>query len=71
MKLDTDKIEHVPVDLIKSSHDVKNDVVKKIVYDKLVEKIDKIGTSGFLSKTKYQTIISELEKKIHEKLKNF
>ena len=71
MKLDIDKLEPVPVDLSKLSHVVKNDVVKKTMYDNLVEKIDKIGTSGFVWKTKYQTSISELEKKIHEKLKNW
>ena len=35
-------------------------VAKKAVYDKLVEKVNNIDTSGFVSKTKYD----ELEKKI-------
>ena len=43
---------------------VKNDVVKKTVYDKLVAKVNNIDTSGFVLKTKYQTDKAELEKKI-------
>ena len=35
-KLDVDKLTTVPVDLCKLSNVVKNDVVKKTVYDKLV-----------------------------------
>ena len=42
---------------------VKNDVAKKTVYDKLVEKVNKIDTSGFVLKTKYDTEKSELDKK--------
>ena len=42
---------------------VKNDVVKKAVYDKLVEKVNNIDTSGFVLKTKYGTDKSEREKK--------
>ena len=42
----------------------KNDVIKKAVYDKLVEKVNNIDISGFVLKTKYQTDKSELEKKI-------
>ena len=37
----------VPVDLSKLSDLVKNDVVKKTVYDKLVAKVNSIDTSGF------------------------
>ena len=54
----------VPVDLSKLSDVVKNDVVKKTVYDKLVAKVDNIDTSDFVLKTKYQTDKTELEKKI-------
>ena len=43
---------------------VKNDVVKKTVYNKLVAKVDNIDTSDFVLKTKYQTDKTELEKKI-------
>ena len=63
-KLDIDKLAPVPVDLSKLSDVVKNDVVKKTVYNKLVAKVDNIDTSDFVLKTKYQTDKTELEKKI-------
>ena len=63
-KLDIDKLVPVPVDLSKLSDAVKNDVVKKDVYDKLVAKVNSIDTSGFVLKTKYDTDKSELENKI-------
>ena len=63
-KLDIDKLVPVPVDLSKLSDVVKNDVVKKTVYDKLVAKVDSIDTSKFVLKTKYNTDKSELENKI-------
>ena len=44
-KLDIDKFATVPEDLSKLSNVVKNDVIKKTVYDKLVAKIDNIDTS--------------------------
>ena len=43
---------------------VKNDVVKKTVYDKLVAKVNNIDTSDFVLKTNYNTDKTELEKKI-------
>ena len=49
--LDIDKLVTVPVDLSKFSDVVKNDVVKKAVYDKLVAKADGIDTSEFVLKT--------------------
>ena len=63
-KLDIDKLAQVPVDLSKLSDVVKNDVVKKTVYDKLVAKVNNIDTSDFVLKTKYNTDKTELEKKI-------
>ena len=48
----------------KLSDVVKNDVVKKTVYDKLVAKVDNIDTSDFVLKTTYNTDKTELEKKI-------
>ena len=54
----------VPADLSKLSDAVKNDVVKKTVYDKLVAKVNNIDTSDFVLKTKYNTDKTELEKKI-------
>ena len=47
-KLDIDKLVPVPVDLSKLSDVVKNDVVKKTVYNKLVAKVDNIHTSDFV-----------------------
>ena len=63
-KLDIDKLVPVPVDLSKLSDVVKNDVVKKTVYDKLVAKVNNIDTSDFVLKTKYNTDKTELENKI-------
>ena len=63
-KLDIDKLVPVPTDLSKLRDVVKNDVVKKTDYDKLVAKVDYIDTSGFVLKTKYDTGKLELENKI-------
>ena len=62
-KLDIDKLVPVPADLSKLSDVVKDDVVKKAVYDKLVTKVINIDTSEFVLKTKYDADKSELEKK--------
>ena len=43
-KLDADKLKTVPVDLAKLSNVVKNNVIKKTEYNKLVTKVDNIGT---------------------------
>ena len=50
-KLYIDKLTPVPVDLGKLSDVVKNDVVKKTEYDKLVAKVNNIDTTGFFLKT--------------------
>ena len=68
-ELDIDKLVSVPTDLSKLSNVVKNDVVKKAVYDKLVTKVNviplnNIDTSDFVLKTKYDTGKTELETKI-------
>ena len=63
-KIDIDKLVPVPTDLSKLRDVVKNDVVKKIDYDKLVAKVDYIDTNGFVLKTKYDTGKLELENKI-------
>ena len=47
-KLDIDKLVPVPIDLSKLSDVVKNDFVKKTVYDKLVAKVNNIDTSDFV-----------------------
>ena len=54
----------IPVDLSKLSDILKNDVVKKTVYDKLVAKVDNVDTSDFVLKTKYQTDNTELDNNI-------
>ena len=43
---------------------IKNDVVKKADYSKLVTKVDNIDTSGIVKKTDYSTKITEIEDKI-------
>ena len=63
-KLDIDKLVPVPVDLSKLSDVVKNDVVKKTVYDKLVAKVNSIDTSAFVLKTNYDRDKSEIKNKI-------
>ena len=50
--LDTDKLKKVPVDLSKLSNVVKSEVIKKTEYNKLVNKVNNIDTSGSLLKTK-------------------
>ena len=61
-KLDIDKLTPVPDDLAKLSSVVKNDV-KKTEYNKLVSKVDNIDTTKFVSRTKYESDGSDLEKK--------
>ena len=63
-KLGIDKLVPVPVDLSKLSDVVKNHVVKKDVYDKLITKVNSTDTSGFVLKSKYDTDKSELKSKI-------
>ena len=63
-KLDMDKLAPVAVDLINLSDVIKNDVVKKTVYDKLVAKVNNIDTNDFVLKTNNNTDKTELEEKI-------
>ena len=65
-KLDIDKLFPVSVDLSKLSDLVKNNVVKKTLYDKLVAKVNNLDTTGFDLKTKYDTDKAELKKKIDD-----
>ena len=53
-KLDAGKLKTVPVDLAKLTNVVKNDVVKKTEYNKLVTKVNDIDTTNFALKTKYE-----------------
>ena len=62
--MDIDKLVPVPTDLSKLSNMVKNDVVKKVDYSKLVTRVDNIDTSGLVKKTDYNTKITEIEVKI-------
>ena len=66
-KLYIDKLVPVPVNLSKISDVVKNDVVKKNVYDRLVAKVNNIDSNAFVLKTKYQIDKTELEKEIPDK----
>ena len=43
---------------------VKNDVVKKIEYNKLVTKVDNIDTTNFVKKTNYEKDGSDFDIKI-------
>ena len=54
----------VSVGLSKLSDVVKNNVIKKTVFDKLVAKVNSIDASAFVLKTKCDTDKAELEKKI-------
>ena len=69
-KLDINKLATVPVDLNKLSNVVKNDLVKKTVYDKLVAKVDHIDTSGLVKK-QITTQISEMKDKIRDTSSSF
>ena len=53
-KIDADKLKTVSVDLAKLSNVVKNDVIKKTEYDKLVAKVNGIDNTNFFSRTKYK-----------------
>ena len=63
-KLDISKLKTVPVDLSKLSNVVKNEVIKKTEYNKLVNKVINIDTNRFILKTKYDADKLELKKKI-------
>ena len=63
-KLHIDKLAPVLVDLSKLIDVIKNGVVIKTVYNKLVAKVNSIDTSAFALKTKSNTYKRELEKKI-------
>ena len=54
-KLYIGKLTPIPNDLDKLSNVVKNDVVKKTEYNKLVAKLNNIDTTEFVLKTKYDT----------------
>ena len=61
-KIDADKLKTVPVDLAKLSNVVKNDVVKKTEYNKLVTKVYNIDTTNFVKKKTNMKRVSEILK---------
>ena len=63
-KIYIDKLVPGPVDLSKLSDVVKNDVLNKTAYDKLIAKVNKIDVSMFILITKYDTDKTGLRKKI-------
>ena len=64
--MDIDKLTPVPDDLTKLSNVVRNNVVKKTEYDRLISKVNGIDTTHFVSRTKYEKDGSELERKISD-----
>ena len=54
----------VSVELSKLTNVVKNDVIKKTVYDKLPAKVNNIDTGDFVLKSKYDTDKTELKRKL-------
>ena len=50
--------------MAKLSNVVKNDVVKKTEYSSLKTKVDNIDTSSYITKTKFENDISDLDDKI-------
>ena len=64
-KIDADKLKTVPVTQAKLSNVVKNDVIKKTEYDKLVAKVNGIDNTNFVSRTKYGKDESDFEDKIN------
>ena len=63
-KIDTDKLKTVPDDLAKLSKVVKIDIFKKTEYFSLKTKVDNIDTSSYVTKTKFENDISDLDDKI-------
>ena len=64
-KIDAGKLKTVPVKL---SNVVKNYVIKKTEYDKLVAKVNGINNTNFASSTKYKKGGSDFEDKIDKLL---
>ena len=63
-KLDIDRLTSVPIDLAKLRNLVKNDIIKKTECDKLVNKVNGIDNTNFVSRTKYEKDGSDFEDKI-------
>ena len=65
-KLGNDELTPLPDDLAKLSNVVKDDLVKKTEYTKLVSKVNGTDTTNFVSTTKYENGGSDLEKNISD-----
>ena len=65
-KIDTDKLKTVPDDLAKLSNVVKNDVVKKTNCNLLNSKVDGLDATKYVSKTKFEKGIKELDDSIDQ-----
>ena len=63
-KLDIGKLVIVPVDLSKLINAVTNEIIKKTECNRLVGKVNNIGTSDFVLKTNYAADKFKLENKI-------
>ena len=65
-KIDTDKLKTVPDDLAKLSNVVKNDVVKKVDYDKKIRELsdDIPDVSNLASKSSITTLVKDIQDKI-------
>ena len=61
-KLDIGKLETTPVDLSKLNDVVKNEVVKKTVYDELVIKVNAVQTTDTSNLVKKLTMTQKLVK---------
>ena len=70
-KLDINRLTSISIDLAKLSNVVKNDVVKKTEYDKLVAKVNSIDATNFVSRTKYEKDGPDFEDKINKVEKKF
>ena len=63
-QIDADKLKSVSVDLATLSNVVKNDVIKKTEYNKLVTQVDNTDTTNFVKKNKYEKDGTDFEYKI-------
>ena len=68
-KIDTDKLKTVPHDLAKLSNVVNNDVVKKTDFNPLKTEVDGLDASNYVSRTKFEKDIKDLDDTIDEGLK--
>ena len=65
-KIDTGKLKTVPDDLAKLSNVVKNDTVKKTEFTSQKNKVDGIDTNNFVSRTKFEKNIKDLDDTIDQ-----